>query len=119
MVVVVVSKSLEFDAAHFLPGYSGKCSQMHGHRWKVEVACSGPIGTDGFVIDFTLLKSFLKVTEDRFDHKLINDIISNPTAENIALDISKSFSKWVLSNNLEFDYVKVWETADSCATIYA
>ena len=25
----------EFDSAHFLSGYEGKCSNIHGHRWKV------------------------------------------------------------------------------------
>ena len=24
-----------FDAAHFLYGYEGKCSNIHGHRWRV------------------------------------------------------------------------------------
>ena len=26
-----------FDSAHFLSGYEGKCSNIHGHRWKLEV----------------------------------------------------------------------------------
>ena len=30
-----------FDSAHFLKGYQGKCSNIHGHRWKVEVAVAG------------------------------------------------------------------------------
>ena len=30
-----------FDSAHFLHGYDGKCSNLHGHRWRVvvDVAC--------------------------------------------------------------------------------
>ena len=29
--------SASFDSAHFLSGYQGKCSNLHGHRWKIEV----------------------------------------------------------------------------------
>ena len=24
----------EFDSAHFLSGYKGKCANIHGHRWE-------------------------------------------------------------------------------------
>ena len=27
----------DFDSAHFLSGYTGKCSNIHGHRWHVEI----------------------------------------------------------------------------------
>lgn len=26
-----------FDSAHFLAGYEGKCANIHGHRWRVEI----------------------------------------------------------------------------------
>ncbi len=26
-----------FDSAHFLAGYEGKCKNIHGHRWTVEI----------------------------------------------------------------------------------
>ena len=26
-----------FDSAHFLSGYKGKCANLHGHRWTIEV----------------------------------------------------------------------------------
>ena len=29
--------SASFDSAHFLSGYQGKCANLHGHRWKIEV----------------------------------------------------------------------------------
>ena len=31
----------EFSAAHALRGYRGKCENMHGHNWKVEVYVRG------------------------------------------------------------------------------
>ena len=42
----------EFDAAHSLPGYQGKCAHMHGHTYQVEIVLEGEVGEDGFVMDF-------------------------------------------------------------------
>ncbi|PYG87119.1 6-pyruvoyltetrahydropterin/6-carboxytetrahydropterin synthase [Ruminiclostridium sufflavum DSM 19573] len=65
-----------FDSAHFLSGYSGKCSNIHGHRWKVEVEvssrhllCDGQ--SRGMVEDFSILKGDLKELVDYFDHSMI------------------------------------------------
>lgn len=51
-----VSKAFEFDSAHYLPGYDGKCANLHGHRWKIVVEFKGPILENGMVIDFTIIK---------------------------------------------------------------
>ncbi len=50
-----------FDAAHFLKGYEGKCSNIHGHRWKVIVEVKGEDLKQegpkrGMVVDFSDLK---------------------------------------------------------------
>ncbi|MBZ9606864.1 6-carboxytetrahydropterin synthase QueD [Clostridium estertheticum] len=65
-----------FDSAHFLSGYKGKCSNIHGHRWKVEVyiqsetlAQGGQL--DGMIIDFGDLKKDVKDMVDSYDHALI------------------------------------------------
>ena len=56
---MIVSKRVSFDAAHFLPGYVGKCSQMHGHHWIVELAVAGEVNLEtGMVIDFIELSRF-------------------------------------------------------------
>ena len=99
---MIVSKKLSFDAAHFLPNYEGKCKDVHGHTWKVEVACSGDLREDtGMVVDFKELKKFLEWVEDRFDHKLLNDFIKNPTAENISKYIFDEFNLWCVGKGLE------------------
>jgi len=49
----------EFDAAHSLPGYQGKCANLHGHTYQVEIVVEGDVGVDGFVMDFYLLKKLL------------------------------------------------------------
>ena len=49
----------EFDAAHSLPGYQGKCANLHGHTYQVEIVVEGDVGEDGFVMDFYQLKKIL------------------------------------------------------------
>ena len=50
-----------FDSAHFLKGYNGKCSNIHGHHWRVEIVVGKiDLNTDeqtrGMVVDFSDLK---------------------------------------------------------------
>ena len=83
-----VCKIFRFDAAHFLPYCDGKCKNMHGHSWGLEVEVTGlvsKLGCDeGMVVDFAILKSFVnEVVIQHLDHRLLNDIITNPTCENL------------------------------------
>ena len=70
----------EFDAAHSLPGYSGKCAHMHGHTYQVEMVVEGQVGQDGFVMDFYELKKILGSALQELDHSCLNEILPNPTA---------------------------------------
>jgi 6-pyruvoyltetrahydropterin/6-carboxytetrahydropterin synthase len=65
-----------FDAAHFLSGYNGKCKNIHGHRWTVEIkikaeSLSEDIQSRGMIVDFSVLKQELLEMTDYFDHSLI------------------------------------------------
>ena len=65
-----------FDSAHFLSQYVGKCANIHGHRWRVEVEVQsetlGQSGQlNGMVIDFGDLKKDVKAMVDFYDHALI------------------------------------------------
>ncbi len=65
-----------FDSAHFLKGYVGKCSNIHGHRWVVEIEVSSEAveaqGQErGMVVDFGVLRDHLKNETDKLDHTLI------------------------------------------------
>jgi len=65
-----------FDSAHFLKGYDGKCSNMHGHRWRVvaEIGAETLIESghlEGMIVDFGDLKGDLKALADDLDHKII------------------------------------------------
>ena len=115
---MIVSKKISFDAAHYLPYYDGKCSRLHGHTWKVELALEGPVDKDtGMVIDFTWIKKVLETeVTKRFDHKCLNDILPNPTAENIVIYLyDKIRNEWIQGPDEEVQvaYVRVWETENS------
>ncbi|WP_315080470.1 6-carboxytetrahydropterin synthase QueD [uncultured Clostridium sp.] len=65
-----------FDSAHFLAKYEGKCGNIHGHRWKVEIEIQSETlikggQLDGMVIDFGDLKKDVKEMVDYYDHALI------------------------------------------------
>ena len=71
-----VKSQIEFDMAHYLSGYNGKCSNLHGHRYKLIVSIKSetlhPEGQlRGMVDDFGNIKEKLKEIEDLFDHKLV------------------------------------------------
>lgn len=73
-----------YDAAHYLPHVpSGhKCGQLHGHTYVLTVSISGPVRDDGFVLDFAEVKDDVEPLISELDHRLLNDVIENPTVEN-------------------------------------
>ena len=115
---VTVVKRVSFDAAHFLPDYKGKCANVHGHHWVVELGVSGEVNPDtGMVIDFGRLKTFWEDNfQEIFDHRLLNDTVSNPTAENIATYIKETCGCLGVAG-LRLAFVRVWETKDSYAEV--
>lgn len=65
-----------FDSAHFLKDYEGKCSNIHGHRWTVEIEVGAETlehdtQNRGMVVDFSNLKKDLREIADYFDHSFI------------------------------------------------
>ena len=126
-----------FDSAHFLSGYNGKCANIHGHRWTIEVEIKGRElqqsgEKKGMLIDFGDLKKAVKDLADSFDHALIYESGSlrentlsalmdenfrlievpfRPTAENFA----KYFFDILSGKKLEIASVTVYETPDNCA----
>ena len=72
----ILKSEIEFDMAHFLSDYEGKCSNIHGHRYRLVVKIQknelAKEGQDrGMVTDFNNVKSNLKIIHDIFDHKLV------------------------------------------------
>ena len=61
----LLKTNAEFDSAHFLAGYDGKCSNIHGHRWRIETEIYGDSLNDsgqmrGMLVDFGILKKDIK-----------------------------------------------------------
>jgi 6-pyruvoyltetrahydropterin/6-carboxytetrahydropterin synthase len=58
-----------FETAHRLPHIGGKCQNLHGHSWWVEVTVVGEPGEDGIVIEFGAFKASLRTWIDvHLDH---------------------------------------------------
>jgi len=82
---MLIFKIFKFDSAHKLPNYNGKCSNLHGHTWKLIIGIERDVDDkSGMGIDFGEIKKVVNERVlDRLDHCYLNDIIENPTCENI------------------------------------
>lgn len=105
-----------FAAAHALRNYHGRCENVHGHNYRVQVRVSGPeLDESGMLVDFVELKRLLRGISDRLDHQFLNEIdpfqTVNPSAENIAKYLFDELSGNLRSENAaEVEEVTVWET---------
>ena len=121
----LVSVRTEFAAAHQLRGYHGKCENLHGHNWKVEVILKGrTLDKVGMLVDFTEIKAWLRVLiDEQLDHRNLNEIppfnaALNPSAENIAKFLFDGLAARVREGTA-VDRVHVYETDRCCATYAA
>lgn len=108
-----------FAAGHSLRNYRGKCENVHGHNYKVQVSVAGQdLNETGLLFDFTELKRLLRQTSEYLDHQFINDLkpfdTINPSAENLAKFFYDEIQKQLHGGQIAF--VRVWETDTSCAT---
>lgn len=134
-----VTREMTFDSAHMLSNYVGKCHNLHGHTYKLQVTLKGVVdGETGMVMDFQTLDQYIRSVIDSYDHAIIfssekyrgepeNELLhwakkfgmdyiicrDKCTAENIASDICYDIQHLVG----EFYKVtcKLWETPNSFA----
>ena len=133
----LLKTSASFDSAHFLSGYQGKCANLHGHHWIIEVKIQGEClqssgQQKGMLIDFGDLKKAVRALADSFDHALIYEentlkettvaalqdehfkliaVPFRPTAEHFA----KYFFDELAGQGMSVYSVIVYETPDNCA----
>lgn len=112
-----------FAAAHQLRGYKGKCEQMHGHNWKVQVhVVAEKLNDIDIAIDFHDLKELLDEVITPLDHSFLNDIFpfteKNPSSENIAKWIYDTLNKKLSDEHIQVSAVTVWESETTAATYY-
>ena len=108
--------SSDFASAHILRGYQGRCKDLHGHTWKVDVTIEGQKLDDiGMVVDFRVIKKQLREFLEAIDHVYLNDLAYfkevNPTTENLAKYIFEGFSN--VCRPLKLKRVRVWESENS------
>jgi 6-pyruvoyltetrahydropterin/6-carboxytetrahydropterin synthase len=113
-----------FASAHQLRGYRGKCENLHGHNWKVQVFVDAErLNEIDIAIDFHDLKRITNEIVSQLDHKLLNEIFpfteKNPSSENIA--------KWLFDSlrdnlkgyeNIKIHAVTIWESETASATYF-
>ena len=119
MYEVTIIKS--FSAAHLLSEIGGKCEELHGHNFKVEVTVGSPeLNSEGILIDFRLLKKWLKEILDQMDHQHLNDLPffkdKNPSSENIACFLYREMQSKVADSGIKMLRVKVWESETAAVT---
>lgn len=123
-----VCKQFSFDASHQLVGHFGKCANLHGHTYKVEVSLAGDTvkegSSAGMVVDFYHVKKYAGEIIDRLDHAFLMkgdepalDVVTTKrvyfgfrtTAENMA-----KFLTWALGVLMQpygrIDTIRLWET---------
>ena len=113
----------DFSASHQLRNYGGKCENMHGHNFGVDVVVEGSELDEKvqYLMDFKELKLRTKAVLDKLDHRHINEVECfteiNPSSENLAMYIYRQL-KGTMPENVRLAEVSVSENASSKATYW-
>lgn len=121
-----VSVEETFSAGHALRGYKGKCENVHGHNYRVQITLEGPqLDNIGLLVDFTRVKQVMREVIKRLDHQFINDLepftTVNPSAENMAKYFFEEVSGQLkdLPPGAAIREVVIWETDTANAKYWA
>jgi 6-pyruvoyltetrahydropterin/6-carboxytetrahydropterin synthase len=111
-----------FSAAHYLKDYPGKCANIHGHNYKVQITIAGEsLDQLGMLVEFEVIKKALAPWIDKFDHGFLNEIPPfdkvNPTAEALAKFFYDEVEKAIPTGGARVTYVRIWET-EKCSAGY-
>ena len=111
-----------FSSAHQLRGYRGKCENLHGHNYKIEIYARGnELNNIGLLVDFVELKEAADDLVAYLDHKNLNELEpfvteQNPSAENVARFILKRLAARIDDDRVQIYKVRCFETPTSVAT---
>jgi 6-pyruvoyltetrahydropterin/6-carboxytetrahydropterin synthase len=116
MYEVTIKKS--FSAAHLLKEIGGKCEELHGHNFLVEVSVmSESLNSEGLLIDFRVVKRWTDEVLEQLDHKYLNEIeyfkSINPSSEQLARFLYDRISEKSRQTNVTLSRVTVWESDNS------
>ncbi len=130
---VRIYKEVEFDASHRLLQYEGKCHNLHGHRWKVEVWIEGvPDPTSCILLDYARIKQIIQ----RFDHQIVLNAADpmvpaieafhpvvvtegDPTSELLARIIADDLDAECRAIGVAggVTRIRIWESPNACAEL--
>ena len=112
-----VSVEQVFAAGHALRNYKGKCENIHGHNWRVQVVIEGQrLDGAGLLVDFIDVKELMGSVIARLDHQFLNEVapfdVKNPSAENIAEYFYEQMNAGLQATPVpvRIREVKIWET---------
>lgn len=110
-----ITKIFTFESAHSLPEHDGKCKNLHGHSYILEVTVGGEIIKEGpkqgMIMDFADISGVVKrEILDVWDHQFLNDILPfTTTAESLAEECFKKLT----TAGLPIEKIRLYETAKS------
>ena len=111
-----------FSSAHQLRGYRGKCENLHGHNYKIEIYARGrELNNIGLLVDFVELKDAADELVTYLDHKNLNELEpfvteQNPSAENVARFVLEQLAAKINDGRVQIYKVRCFETPTSVAT---
>ena len=106
---MIIGKRFYFDAAHNLPGHSGKCKNIHGHTYTLDVEVFGQIDTETrMLMDLHKLDEIVTEVLNIFDHKDLNLLTDFTTCENLARILKKHISE-ALPDGILLQEIKLQE----------
>ena len=119
MYEITVTRS--FAAAHLLKDIGGKCEELHGHNFVVDVSLAAvALNKEGLLIDFRIVKEWIDEILEELDHKFLNEhpyfINVNPSAENLARFIHDRVSEKAQMSKVDVSRVTVWESDNARAS---
>jgi len=104
---MILGREFALHAAHNLANYDGKCENLHGHTYRLQVQIKGSVGENGMVMDFAEIG---RVVEDRvvsvLDHSYLNDVLGGTSS-------LEKLAEWVwnkLEDALPLARLELWET---------
>jgi len=137
--MITATKVFTFDAGHRLMKHQGKCHNLHGHTYKLEVTVmmkTGGLGKNGMVFDFGDLKKIVNNIIDLWDHAMVfnkEDHVNidhcqqlgykvsimedEPTAENMAILLQNKILN-ELPDDMTVNRIVLWETPTSYAEVF-
>jgi 6-pyruvoyltetrahydropterin/6-carboxytetrahydropterin synthase len=128
-----IYKEVQIDTSHRLLHYEGKCANLHGHRWKIEIWMQGtPDPATQILIDYSTIKKII----EKYDHQIIlnqddpmvsrirefHPVITppgDPTSELMASLICDDIRTFCQDHRIDaaVQKIRVWESPTSFAEL--